>query len=82
MSSPTDVWDGLLAGVDASAMCGRLSTEMRERRLPSVLWNPDAMVAGWERLEGLEQSLGATLMTSHDLDFETTRRLAPDAWYE
>ena len=33
MSSPIDVWDSLLAGVDASAMCERLSAQMRERRL-------------------------------------------------
>ena len=56
--------------------------KMRQRRLPSVLWSPDAMVTSWERLEGLERSLGATLMTTHDLDYATTRRLAPAAWYE
>ncbi len=56
--------------------------KMRQRRLPSVLWSPDAMVASWERLEGLERSLGATLLTSHDLDFASARRLAPSAWYE
>jgi glyoxylase-like metal-dependent hydrolase (beta-lactamase superfamily II) len=56
--------------------------KMRQRALPSVLWSPDAMVASWERLEGLERSLGATLMTSHDLEFETARKLAPVAWYE
>ena len=56
--------------------------KMRQRRLPSVLWSPDAMVASWERLEALERSLGATLLTSHDLDFATSRRLAPAAWYE
>jgi N-acyl homoserine lactone hydrolase len=56
--------------------------KMRARRLPAVLWSPDAMVASWERLEGLERSLGATLMVSHELDYATKRRLAPDAWYE
>ena len=33
MSAPIEVWDTLLAGVDAPAMCSRLSAQMRERRL-------------------------------------------------
>src|SRR3954447_9545937 len=33
MTSPIDSWNSLLAGVDASAMCTRLSAQMRERRL-------------------------------------------------
>ena len=33
MDSPIDVWDNLLAGVDAPAMCSRLSSSMREQRL-------------------------------------------------
>ena len=33
MTSPIQLWDSLIAGVDAAAMCGRLSTQMRERRL-------------------------------------------------
>jgi len=56
--------------------------KMRERRLPSVLWSPDAMVASWERLEALERTLGATLLTSHDADYATARRLAPAAFYD
>jgi len=56
--------------------------KMRQRRLPSVLWSPDAMVASWERLEALERTLGAVLLTSHDVDFADHRRLAPAAWYE
>src|SRR3954469_19548298 len=31
--SPIDSWNSLLAGVDASAMCARLSAQMRERKL-------------------------------------------------
>ena len=56
--------------------------KMRARRLPSVLWSPDAMVASWERLEALERSLGATLLVTHEIDYSTRRRLAPSAWYE
>jgi uncharacterized circularly permuted ATP-grasp superfamily protein len=33
VSSPIALWDSLLAGTDASAMCARLSAQMRERRL-------------------------------------------------
>src|SRR3954466_6467088 len=33
MTSPIDSWNSLLAGVDASAMCPRLSAQMRARRL-------------------------------------------------
>src|SRR3954466_9445250 len=33
MTSPIDSWNSLLAGVDASAMCTRLSAQMRDRRL-------------------------------------------------
>ncbi len=33
MISPIQLWDSLIAGVDAPAMCGRLSAQMRERRL-------------------------------------------------
>ena len=33
MISPIDTWNSLLAGADSSAMCVRLSAQMRERRL-------------------------------------------------
>ncbi|HEV8210012.1 MAG TPA: hypothetical protein VGP77_07805 [Vicinamibacterales bacterium] len=33
MSASIDLWNSLLAGTDASAMCARLSAQMRERRL-------------------------------------------------
>jgi uncharacterized circularly permuted ATP-grasp superfamily protein len=33
VSSPIALWDSLLAGTDTSAMCARLSAQMRERRL-------------------------------------------------
>ena len=59
-----------------------LESAMRARRLPGVVWNPDAMVASWERLEALERERGAKLIFSHDLDFRTAMPLAPEAWYE
>lgn len=63
---------------DASYLDGA----MRARHLPGVVWNPDAMVASWKMLEALERDLGARLIFTHDLDFRTTKRLAPQAWYE
>ena len=33
MSSPIDVWNGLLGGIDSSEMCRRLSSQMAARRL-------------------------------------------------
>ena len=45
--------------------------------------NPsDAMVSSWERIEEIERSENAHLMTTHELDYETSVRMAPDAWYE
>jgi len=59
-----------------------LVSKMRERRLPSVLWSPDAMVATWNYLERLEQRLGARLIATHELDYRESVRLAPSEWYE
>lgn len=59
-----------------------LLSKMRARRLPGVLWSPDAMVASWDRLEELECEYHAMLMTTHDLDFRERVKLAPGAWYE
>jgi len=35
-----------------------LQTKMRERRLPGVLWSPDAMVPSWHKLEEIERTPG------------------------
>lgn len=45
------------------------SSKMRERRLPGILWSPDAMIASWDRLEALERERGANLIFSHDPDY-------------
>jgi N-acyl homoserine lactone hydrolase len=59
-----------------------LLDKMRARRLPAILWSPDEMVASWERLEQLEREHDALLMPTHNLDFRTQMKLAPDSWYE
>ena len=63
---------------DAAYLLGK----MRSRSLPGVIWSPDAMIATWDRIEEIERSENAHLMTTHELDFETQVRMAPDAWYE
>jgi N-acyl homoserine lactone hydrolase len=59
-----------------------LLDKMRARRLPAIVWNPDSMVASWERLEQLEREHDARLMPTHDLQFQEHVKLAPDGWYE
>ncbi len=56
--------------------------KMRARALPAVLWNPDALVDTWGRVEELESRLGAMLVCTHDPSQLATLRMAPDAWYE
>jgi hypothetical protein len=55
---------------------------MRSRSLPGLLWSPDAVVGSWERIEEIERSEHARLMTTHELDFETSVKMAPSGWYE
>ena len=59
-----------------------LLDKMRSRSLPGILWSPDAMIASWDRIEEIEKSERARLVTPHALDYETSVRMAPDAWYE
>ncbi len=68
----------LVLAADASY----LDATMRARRLPGVVWNPDAMVASWVALEKLESDHGARLIFTHELEFRTMIQLAPEAWYE
>ena len=59
-----------------------LISKMRERLLPAVVWNADAMVASWHKIEALEQRENATLVCTHEIEFEATTHVDPDAWYE
>jgi N-acyl homoserine lactone hydrolase len=43
--------------------------KMRLRRLPAIVWSPDAMVASWERLEQIESDTGAELRCTHEADY-------------
>jgi N-acyl homoserine lactone hydrolase len=59
-----------------------LESKMRQRRVPGIVWSPDAMVSSWRVLEGLERTRDARLVFTHDFDFRESKPLAPDAWYE
>jgi len=63
---------------DAAYLLGK----MRSRSLPGVLWSPDAMIESWDRIEQIERDEHARLMTTHELDFQTSVKLAPDDFYE
>lgn len=56
--------------------------KMRDRLLPAIVYDPEAMVASWELLEWLAKREGAEMFCSHDLHFKARMRLAPEAWYE
>ena len=53
---------------------------MRGRRLPGVLWNGDAMLDSWDRIEAIERETGARLIATHELDYETSVPTPPDGW--
>ena len=56
--------------------------KMRRRVLPSIVWNPDKIVASWDRIEEIEREHGAELICAHELDYQTKVRIAPGAWWE
>lgn len=70
--------DKLLLMADATYQLDK----MEQRLLPAVVWSPDAMVASWALLEWLAKREGAEMHCSHDLEFRSRVRLAPEAWYE
>ena len=59
-----------------------LVEKMRSRSIPGILWSPDAIVSSWDRIEEIERSENAELITTHALDYKTSVKMAPDAWYE
>jgi len=61
-----------------------LPAKLSSRSIPAgaLAWSPDDMVRSFERLEEETSRNAATLITSHDTEFNTNVRLAPEAWYE
>jgi glyoxylase-like metal-dependent hydrolase (beta-lactamase superfamily II) len=77
----------LLLGLDSGPVillsdATYLIAKMRQRRLPAVLWSPDAMVASWHYIEKLEERHNAHLIATHELDYKETVKLAPQEWYD
>ena len=56
--------------------------KMQARCLPGLLWNPDALVESWEKIEEMQRRHSAALIVTHDLHWEETIKLAPEEWYE
>jgi N-acyl homoserine lactone hydrolase len=56
--------------------------KMENRRLSAVTWNPDAVVASWERIEEKARTHNAQLIFTHDIHYQETMRVAPSEWYE
>lgn len=50
--------------------------------LPAIVWSPDAMVASWQRIRALQRRRNAQLIFTHDLGWQQTTKVAPEAWYE
>ncbi len=59
-----------------------LPHNLENNALPSIVWNPDAMVASWERIRALQSEHDAELIFTHDLAWPQTTKVAPDDWYE
>jgi hypothetical protein len=45
------------------------------------VWNADATVSTWERLEEIERDTGAELRCTHEVAFEGQVPIAPDAYW-
>lgn len=73
----------LASGMHVLAGDASVHTEkMRQRRLPGVLWSPDAMISSWKKLEDLERRYRAKLIFTHDFDYEVSKPVPPDQWFE
>lgn len=51
------------------------------RALPAVLWNPDQMVASWDRLERVAADNRAILIFPHDPNFRSTMKVGANLPY-
>ena len=54
--------------------------KMRQRRLPAIVWSPDAIVESWERIERIERDTGAELRCTHEADYSGVP-ISPSAWW-
>lgn len=56
--------------------------KMRERKLSSVLSDPEAVFASWSLIEFFERSRNALVLASHEPVETSGVKRAPDEWYE
>lgn len=54
--------------------------KMRQRRLPAIVWSPDAMVESWERIEQIERDTGAEIRANHEADFSDVPLAPLEYW--
>ena len=54
--------------------------KMRQRRMPGIVWSPDAMVESWQRIERLERDTGAELRCTHQSDYSSVP-ISPSAYW-
>jgi len=59
-----------------------LPRNMEENALQALLWNPDSMVSSWRRIEALARRENAELIFTHDLDYRSKTKVAPEEFYE
>lgn len=55
--------------------------KLRQRRMPGLLWNPDALIETWDKIEEIERKTNACLIVTHELDFETSVPKSPKEYY-
>ena len=53
---------------------------MRQRRLPAIVWSPDAMVQSWKRFERIERETGVELCCTHESNFADVP-ISPHAYW-
>jgi glyoxylase-like metal-dependent hydrolase (beta-lactamase superfamily II) len=54
---------------------------MRKRILPAVVWNADAMMESWDRIEEMERRHNAQVLVTHDVELLDRVKVGPGAWY-
>jgi N-acyl homoserine lactone hydrolase len=83
----TDGHQSMVVRLDGGAIilvadAAYLPSNMEQRVLPSLVADPVAMVASWQRIEAVQSRLSAQLIFTHDLAWPERTRVAPDQFYE
>jgi glyoxylase-like metal-dependent hydrolase (beta-lactamase superfamily II) len=54
---------------------------LHDSRLPGIVWDADLMTQSWETIRSLVRDRGATVLYSHDVDWRSAMRVAPEHTY-